>query len=143
MLFGEFHHQLDEKNRMRLPAKLKAKLGSGYVITKGSNGCLFVFSKEEIEKTIYEKLKSLPISDIKAQKSVRSLFSSGYEVEEDNQGRFLLPTYLKDFALISKNVVTIGVGNRVEIWDEDRWNEYNGCGEGFDEILAGLSQYGI
>ncbi len=143
MLFGEYHHTLDEKNRMRLPAKLKAKLGSDYVITKGSNGCLFVFSKEEMEKTIYEKLKSLPISDLKAQKSVRSMFSSGYEVEEDNQGRFLLPAYLKDFASISKNVVTIGVGNRVEIWDEDAWNKYNNDTESFDKILTELSQYGV
>ena len=143
MIFGEYYHQLDEKNRLRLPSKLKSQLGDKYVVLKGSSGCLFVFSQNELETTINEKLKALPLSDIKAQKSVRMLFSSCYEVEEDNQGRFLLPAYLREFANIKKNVVSIGVGNRVEIWDEDAWKRYNSDTADFDNIIAGLSEYGI
>ena len=142
MLFGEYKHQLDEKNRMRLPAKLKSKLGERYVILKGSNNCLFVFSQEELETTITEKLKALPLTDIKAQRTVRAMFSSGYEVEEDNQGRFLLPSALKQFAKINKAVVSVGVGNRVEIWAEEEWNKYN-SDEDYDSILEELCKYGI
>ena len=143
MILGEYYHQLDEKNRIRLPSKLKAQLGEKYVVLKGSNSCLFVFSQNELETTINEKLKALPLSDIKAQKSVRMLFSSCYEVEEDNQGRFLLPAYLREFAGIKKNVVSIGAGNRVEIWDEEAWKRYNEDTADFDNIIAGLAQYGI
>ena len=142
MIFGEYKHELDEKNRLRLPAKLKQKLGERYVILKGSNKCLFVFSQAELESTINEKLKSLPLTDSKAQRTIRAMFSSGFEVEEDNQGRFVLPSSLKDFAQINKNVVSIGAGNRVEIWAEEEWNKYN-AGEDYDAILEELSQYGI
>lgn len=142
MIFGEYKHQLDEKNRLRLPAKLKLKLGEKYVILKGSNKCLFVFSQQELESTITEKLKSLPLTDVKAQRTVRAMFSSGFEVEEDSQGRFVLPATLKEFANIDKNVVSIGAGNRVEIWAEEEWITYN-ADEDYDAILEELSQYGI
>lgn len=142
MLFGEYEHQLDEKYRMRLPVKLKNKLGEKYVITKGSNHCLFVFSQTDINDIIAEKLNSLPISDIKAQKSIRMLFSSGYEVEEDSQGRFLLTTRLREFANIEKNVISIGAGNRVEIWDREAWEQYNKDCD-FDKIFGELSEYGV
>ena len=143
MLFGEYEHQLDEKNRLRLPAKLKNKLGDKYIITKGTNGCLFVFSQDSINEIINEKLKSVPISDIKAQKSVRMLFSSGYEAEEDNQGRLILPANLREFAGLGKDIVSIGVGNRMEIWDKDRWTEYQKSSQDFDQVLMELSQYGV
>ncbi len=142
MIFGEYKHQLDEKNRLRLPVKLKQKLGERYVILKGSNRSLFVFSQSELETTMLEKLKSLPLLDAKAQKTVRAMFSSGFEVEEDNQGRFVLPTALKEFAGIKKNVVSIGAGNRVEIWAEEQWNDYN-SNEDYDSILEELGDYGI
>ena len=142
MIFGEYKHQLDEKNRLRLPVKLKQKLGERYVILKGSNRSLFVFSQSELETTMLEKLKSLPLLDAKAQKTVRAMFSSGFEVEEDNQGRFVLPPALKEFAGIKKNVVSIGAGNRVEIWAEEQWNDYN-SNEDYDSILEELGDYGI
>ena len=142
MLLGEYYHQLDEKNRLRIPAKLRNQLGSGYIIMKGSSNSLFVYSSDEMENLMNEKLKSVPLSDIKAQKSIRMLFSSAFVVEEDAQGRFILPQNLREFAGIKKNVVSIGVGNRIELWDEDKWKEYND-NEDFDTILGDLSQYGV
>jgi MraZ protein len=142
MLFGEYHHQLDEKNRMRMPVKLKSNLGEKYIVTKGTSSCLFVFSSSEME-TIYSKLKELPITDISIQKALRTLFSSAYEVEEDAQGRFILPSSLKEFARINKNIVSIGVGNRVEIWSEEVWKDYNTSSQNFDEILTELNKYGV
>ena len=142
MLLGEYHHQLDEKNRMRIPAKFRAELGRHYIILKGSSHCLFVYSSSEMQNLLNEKLKSVPLSDIKAQKSIRMLFSSGVEVEEDAQGRFVLPQNLREFASINKDIVSIGVGNRVELWDESMWREYN-TNDDFDTILGDLSQYGV
>lgn len=142
MLIGEYRHQLDDKKRLRIPAKLRNQLGSDYVIMKGTNGCLFVFSQKEMEETLNAKLRDLPLGDLQAQKSVRALFSSGYTVEEDSQGRFVLPQYLKDFAHIDKNIVSVGVGNRVELWDEKAWDDYN-KDVNIDEIIGDLTKYGI
>lgn len=142
MLLGQYRHNVDEKNRMRVPAKMRSQLGDKYYVMKGTSGCLFVFGEVEMQNTLNEKLKSLPISDVKAQKSVRMLFSSAYEVEEDSQGRFVLPAYLKEFAKINKNVVSIGVGNRIEIWSEEEWDKYNQDVD-FDTIMGDLNQYGI
>lgn len=142
MFLGEYHHQLDEKNRVRIPAKLRAGLGSNYIIMKGPNNCLLVYTSEEMQTVMQQKLMSVPLSDIKAQKSIRMLFASGFEVEEDAQGRFILPQNLKEFAKISKNVVSIGVGNRIELWAEENWEDYN-TNDDFDTILGELSQYGV
>lgn len=142
MLIGEYKHSLDEKNRLRVPAKLRNQLGNNYIVMKGTNGCLFIFSQEEMVQTLNAKLRELPLGDLKAQKSLRTLFSSGYEVEEDAQGRFVLPMYLKEFASIKKNIVSVGVGNRVEIWDEENWNNYN-SDTNFDTIMEDLIKYGI
>ena len=122
-------------------AKLKSELGDKFVVTKGSNGCLFVFNSKMMEN-IYSKLQNVPISDIEAQKSIRMLFSAACEVENDEQGRFLLPQNLKDFAKIDKNVVTVGAGTRLEIWSEENWNKYNSC-DNFDDVLSGLGRFGV
>ena len=141
MFVGEYRHQLDAKNRLRVPAKLKSELGDKFVVTKGSNGCLFVFNSKMMEN-IYSKLQNVPISDIEAQKSIRMLFSAACEVENDEQGRFLLPQNLKDFAKIDKNVDTVGAGTRLEIWSEENWNKYNSC-DNFDDVLSGLGRFGV
>ncbi|MBR2372486.1 MAG: division/cell wall cluster transcriptional repressor MraZ [Clostridia bacterium] len=141
MFLGEYRHQIDAKNRLRVPAKLKSELGDKFVVTKGSNGCLFVFNSKTME-SLYEKLQNVPISDIAAQRSIRMLFSSASEVENDEQGRFLLPQSLKAFAKIDKNVVTVGAGTRIEIWSEEVWNEYNSY-DNFDEVLEGLGKFGV
>ena len=123
MLFGEFYHQIDAKNRFRIPTKLSAHLGANPVISKGTNGCLFLFAREVFETKIADQLDASPIDTTNA-KAVRVLFSSAAELEEDGQGRCLLPKNLLEFAKIQKDIVFIGVGNRAEIWAKEEYGKY-------------------
>jgi len=143
MLSGEYRHNCDEKFRLRLPAKFKKELDDGYVVTGASDGCLFVFSGYEL-KNLLEKTEKVPLFDNNLQKPLRMLYSSAYEVEEDSQGRFLLPAALREFAGIKKEVVFVGVGNRAEIWSSERWDNYSKNLSGnFDAVLSELGKYGI
>jgi MraZ protein len=109
---------------------------------KGTDGCLFVLSESEYQKVV-EKINTIPLFS-KAQSAARQFLSSGIEVEEDNQGRFLLKTHLREFASIVKNVVFVGVGNRVEIWAEEKWNaKFNVSADNYDEIVSELAELGI
>lgn len=143
MLLGTYFYSVDEKGRLRIPQKLKSKLGENFVVTKGSNGCLFVFSQEELKTSIYDKLKELPLTAIQAQKPLRMIMSSAFEVQEDSVGRFMLPALLRDFAKIEKNIVIIGVGSRCEIWSEEEWNKYNESDVDFDASFSQLSEFNI
>lgn len=138
MLIGTYRHQIDEKCRMRMPSKFKAELGDGFIITKGTNNCLYAFSADKFTE-LYNKLTNLPIFDAEVQKPVRMLLSSAFETEEDKQGRILVAKELREFAKITKNIVFIGSGSRVEIWAEEEWNNYN-SGDFTDasRALAGL-----
>lgn len=141
MFFGEYYNKVDEKGRLRMPPKLKEELGNKYLITKGSSGCLFVLSNNTVKK-LEEKLSSIPLSDVEAQKSMRMLFSSSFMVEEDNQGRFLIPPKLREFADLKNEVAIVGTGTRIEIWNIDKWNSYN-TQEDFDVLLSQLSKFGV
>ncbi|MBQ7579460.1 MAG: division/cell wall cluster transcriptional repressor MraZ [Clostridia bacterium] len=142
MLIGTFRHQVDEKKRMRIPSKLKEELGTGFIITKGTNGCLFAFSKQDFETEIIEKTRSISIFDADSQKPLRVLMSSAFESEEDNQGRILIPQELRAFASITKKIVFVGVGSRVEIWAEEEWDKYNE-GLDFTEASKNLAKLGV
>lgn len=143
MFFGEYKHIIDEKSRLRVPAKLKPGLNNEYVVTKGTNSCLFIFSKSYFQEQFLNKLNAVPTFNIESQKPIRMLLSSTYEVEEDGQGRFLLPSNLKEFAHINKDVVFVGVGNRIEIWSEENWNSYKGNDESFDDMANALSGFNV
>ena len=143
MFFGEYNYQLDEKNRVRLPSKLRSELSGTYVITKGTNNSLFIFSKEYFEAQFVEKLSNVPTFDIEAQRSVRALLSSSYEVEEDKQGRFVLPANLREFAKILKDIVFVGVGHRLELWGLENWTKYNSSDKSFDEVVGELVKFSI
>lgn len=143
MFLGEYKHTCDDKNRLRLPPKFKKELTGSLVLTKGNDGCLFIVPKNQFE-VILEKINNLPMFDSKAQLPIRMLFSSAVELQEDNQGRFLLPLNLKDFAKINKDVIFIGVGNRIELWSQENWNSYcEKANSNFDQILSNLGEYGI
>jgi len=143
MFLGEYKHTCDDKNRLRLPPKFRPALTEGLVITKGNDGCLFIVPKNKFSE-IFEKVNNLPMFDSKAQQPLRMLFSSAVEITEDNQGRFLLPISLKEFAKINKDVVFIGVGNRIELWSQEVWQAYsNNANNNFDQILSKLGEYGI
>lgn len=124
MIIGEYEHSLDAKSRIIMPAKLREDIGEKFIITKGLDGCLFGFSKQEWEN-FEEKLKTLPLTNKNARDFVR-FFLSGAVVEElDKQGRFLIPSNLKEYASLDKDVVITGVGTRIEIWDRAKWKQYN------------------
>lgn len=141
MLIGTYRHQLDEKSRFRMPSKFKDSLKEGFIVSKGTNGCLFAFSKEQFEK-LYEKLENVSMFDLEAQKPIRQIMSSAFETEEDKQGRILLSPELRNYAKFNKNIVTIGVGNRVEIWAEEVFEAYN-SNLNLDEAASSLTKYGV
>ena len=136
-MFGKiYRHQLDAKNRMRIPAKLREELGENYTITKGTSGCLFVFSEPELDG-IREKLKSVSLFDAKAMKPLRIFTASAWDAEEDKQGRILIPENLREFAKIKKDVVVMKNGKCIEIWSAEVWDEYN-SDDDFDDIVGNL-----
>ena len=142
MLIGTYHHQLDQKNRFRIPAKLKERLGNELVLTIGSGGALELFSAEELNSSVLSKMNNISLFDEFAQKSLRILLSSAHELEVDNQGRYLMPQSLKNHAGILKNIVIIGVGTRVEIWAEEKWQDYTSGLDTAKELEA-LKNYGV
>lgn len=127
MLTGEYFNQLDEKGRLRIPAKLCKELGSEVVIMRGSNKCLYVYPKslgEQILQSVFTDDDIFDEDEEKLRKR-RKIHSSSDTPEVDKQGRIVIKSGLAQYAHLTKNVVTIGSGTRVEIWDADLWNEYN------------------
>lgn len=141
MLVGEFNHQLDAKYRMRIPAKLKKVLGDEYIFARGSNHCIYIFSREQAE-TLLAELDQISIFDMSKQKSVRAFARTFEEVKEDAQGRVILSTELRRHALMEKDdkdLVICGAINRVEIWSKKVYDEYfNGDGDDYDTLLSQL-----
>ncbi len=121
---GEYLHTIDAKGRLILPAKFREELGEIFVITKGLDNCLFVYAKEEWA-ILEGKLKQLPLAKPEARAFVRFFFGGAAELECDKQGRALVPPNLRDYAQLDKDVIVIGVSNRVEIWSKSVWDEYS------------------
>ena len=142
MLIGEYNHALDSKNRIIVPSKLREDLGNKFVITKGLDGCLYTYPLTEWE-ILQEKLKTLPLTNKDARAFVRFFFAGASEVEMDKQGRVLLPQNLKEYADIEKDIVSIGVLTRVEIWSKEKWKEYNDSNVDYDSIAEKMSDLGI
>jgi MraZ protein len=143
MLLGEYAHSIDDKCRFRLPAKLKSELGDeDIVLTKGTDGCLFLFAAAELEAHFLDKLRNISVADKGAQVSLRALFSSADKPLPDNQGRLMLTAALREHAGIKKDIVTIGMGNRAEIWAAERWAVYNKSAD-FDTAIAALREYNL
>ena len=143
MLIGEYEHSLDAKGRLIMPAKLRTDMGEKFIITKGLDGCLFVFS--QIEWANFEsKLKELPLTNKNARDFVRFFLSGATECEIDKQGRFLLVNTLREYAEITKEVIIIGVGTRLEIWNKDKWKKYNSNENiSADTIAENMTMLGI
>lgn len=126
MLIGTFNQTMDVKGRLSFPAKLREALGERFIVTKGIDGCLFVYSVENFEKKA-EKIKSLPMA--KARALQRSFMAWACEVEPDKQGRILVAQSLREAAGLENQIVVAGVCDRCEIWDKQRWNEINSRSE--------------
>lgn len=123
MFIGEYQHSLDDKGRLAVPAKFRALLKSGAVVTKGLDNCLFLYPKKEWQK-IAAKLASLPISQSNSRAFSRHMLAGAMEVDFDVQGRIVLPEYLRSFANLSKKAIIAGLFDRLEIWDEVAWQKY-------------------
>ena len=143
MFIGEYQHSLDSKNRVIMPARFREKLGDKFVMTKGLDNCLFIYTQDEWDK-VEEKLKNLPLTNKDGRAFVRFFFSGASEGETDKQGRALIPSTLKEYAKIEKDVVIIGVSTRIEIWSVEEWNRFSSEAEmSIDEIAAKMSELGI
>jgi len=128
MFYGEFTHTLDEKNRLIVPMRLRGKIRETFVekfiITKGLDNCLFLFTVDEW-RLFENKIKALPLTGKDARAYTRHLFSGASECTIDKQGRISIPLYLKNYAKMRKDVIVIGVMNRIEIWSRENWISYS------------------
>jgi len=123
MFIGEYHHTIDDKGRIIIPAKFREELGCEFIITRGIENCLFVYSIENWNK-ITDKLNSLPFTKKDARNFIRFFMSGATNVELDKQGRVNVTTPLIQYAGLSKDCVVIGTGDRLEIWSQEAWNGF-------------------
>ncbi|MCX5657330.1 MAG: division/cell wall cluster transcriptional repressor MraZ [Candidatus Omnitrophica bacterium] len=138
MFYGEYIHNVDRKGRIILPAKFRQVIKSSgikkFYITRGLDKCLFLFSEEEW-KLQEDKFKSLPFTRRDTRKFNRLYFSGAQEILPDRQGRMLIPRYLGDFAELKREIVIIGVSDRIEIWSRALWREfYENSRPAFEDI---------
>lgn len=143
MFMGEYEHCIDSKGRAVIPAKFREELGSRFVITKGIDKCIFVYPMNEW-KAFEEKIKALPMTDKGVRRFVRYLFSGACECEPDNQGRISIPQNLRKHAEITKEIVSIGVADKIEIWSRENWEIYSDEDNFIDNELADkMAELGI
>jgi MraZ protein len=143
MFMGEYQHSIDAKGRLIVPSKLREKLGEKFVVTRGLDGCLFGYPLSEWEK-LEEKLNEMPLAKKDARTFVRFFYSAATECEIDKQGRINIPATLREHAKLVKSCVIIGVSNRIEIWDEARWQAFTTeAEENFDEIAETMIDFGL
>lgn len=143
MFMGEFRHNIDTKGRMIVPSKLREELGEQFVLTRGLDGCLFGYPMNEWAN-LETKLNDMPLAKKDARTFVRFFYSAATECELDKQGRINIPSALRNYATLTKECVVIGVANRIEIWDEARWQEFSEvAAENFDEIAENMIDFGL
>ena len=135
-LIGEYDHQIDAKNRIRIPTKLKGNEEKLY-FSKGSDGCIFVFYEAAIKEKL-EKLEEIGLFDRSKQRGLRDFTNSIKPVEMDQQGRFVIPPELVAHAKIRKDVKICGSGARIEVWAKEVYEEYMAGGDDFDENVSSL-----
>ncbi|MFI3175965.1 MAG: division/cell wall cluster transcriptional repressor MraZ [Eubacteriales bacterium] len=141
MYMGEYNHTIDAKGRLIMPSKLRESLGDDFVITKGLDGCLFVYDNAGFQ-VFEEKLKSLPLTNKDARQFVRFFLAGAASIEIDKQGRVLIPSILREFAEITKEAVLVGVGSRIEIWSKERWMDTTTM-EDMETIAEHMEELGL
>lgn len=143
MLAGQYQHQVDYKGRVAVPKKFRLRLVGGGVVTRGLDGCLFLYPRGTWE-VLAKKLSKLPLTGRDARAFSRYLFANASEVDFDRLGRITLPTYLMQFAKISSDITFVGVGDRVEIWSQPTWKSYQAVTEQESaEVAEKLTESGI
>lgn len=141
MFMGEYNHTIDAKGRLIIPAKFREALGDDFVVTKGLDGCLFVYDNNEWD-VFEQKLKSLPLTNKDARSFVRFFLAGAANVEVDKQGRILVPSVLREFAQLNKDVVMVGVASRIEIWSKERWDN-TAIYDDVEEIAEHMAELGL
>ena len=143
MFLGEYRHNLDHKGRVSVPKKFRGELAQGAVLTKGLDGCLFLYSKESWQ-SLSERIGNLPITARDARAFARYVFAGAVDVKFDRLGRITTPDYLREYAKLGKEVVLIGVLERVEIWYKNSWEKFTkNLHKRGEEIAEKLSDKGI
>ncbi len=143
LLTGEYIHSIDSKGRLIVPSKFREILGDDFVITKGLDGCLFLYPVDEW-KIFEQKLRTLPLTNKNARTFTRFFLGSAVDGTLDKQGRVLISSALRSFAGLDKEVVLVGVLERVEIWDKAKWDENNAVvEENMDDIASQMEELGL
>ncbi len=143
MFYGDYDHTMDNKGRVSFPAKFREKMSGTFYITKGLDSCLFVFPEAQWQ-LIEAKLSALPMTSQSARNFVRQFFSGAMETSLDKQGRVMIGAKLREYANLSKEVSIIGVGNRIEIWNSEHWNDFAGDeAMSLENNAAALEELGI
>lgn len=141
MFIGEYSHTIDEKGRLAVPAKFRSDIAEGAVVTRGLDSCLFLYTLSEWTK-IADRISALPFNQANARALSRHMLAGAMDVQIDKQGRIIVPDYLRKDAGLSKKVIIVGLYNRLEIWDETTWKQYQvrTCEESGDiaEQLTGI-----
>lgn len=143
MFIGEYNHTIDSKGRLIVPSKFREALGDEFVVTKGLDGCLFVFPMEEWN-IFTEKLRELPLTKKEARQFSRFFLAGAASCEVDKQGRILLPAVLREFANLDKDAVLVGVSSRIEIWSKSNWENISDVDvDDMDDIAEHMADLGI
>ncbi|MEK7516205.1 MAG: division/cell wall cluster transcriptional repressor MraZ [Patescibacteria group bacterium] len=143
MFIGEYQHTLDEKGRLALPAKYRADLSSGAVVTRGLDRCLFLYPRNEWEK-LASRLAALPIAQSNTRAIARLMLAGAMDVTPDKMGRMLIPEYLREYASLERSVVLSGLYNRLEIWNAGEWEKYKQATEAQSaDIAEKLGELGL
>ncbi|SEA45135.1 MraZ protein [Bowdeniella nasicola] len=142
MFLGTYEPKLDDKGRLILPAKYREQLAGGLVITRGQERCLYVFPMREFE-AIHEQLRAAPLTSKQARQYLRVFLSGAADEQPDKQGRITIPANLRSYAGLGRDLAVIGMGTRVEIWDNEAWQDYLSAQESEfsdteDEIVPGV-----
>ncbi len=135
LFFGHSRHQIDAKNRIRIPPKFSEKLGTTFYMARGTGNCIYCFNEETMEKYTQEFESAPAYEEDKKLSLLRHFFNSVEEVEEDGQGRVLIPKELVDYARLEKDIVISGSGDRLEIWNAQIYDEIVGK-KSFDQVLS-------
>lgn len=141
MFMSEYNHTVDTKGRLIIPSRFREILGEEFVISKGMDGCLFVYANDDWA-AFEQKLTSLPMTNREARKFARFFLAGAAQVELDKQGRILLPAALREFAGLDKDVVLVGVGSRIEIWSKEKY-EAESDDVDMDDIAASMEELGL
>ncbi|MFH1820343.1 MAG: division/cell wall cluster transcriptional repressor MraZ [Candidatus Nealsonbacteria bacterium] len=135
MFIGEYIHTIDHKRRLAIPSKFRKSLGKKAVVAQGLDKCLVIYPIDEWNKKA-SKLENLPDGQMQARTFARLILSGASDAELDNLGRVLIPEHLKEYASLERNVAVLGLSNRIELWNQDKWQAYKKEKEKAVEDLA-------